>query len=348
MSKNHRKRNRARYRSKFERALKNKRRFKEYTLIQNKYIRRRAPKAKRIRPNKSDTFFSQTNRRKTIVEIPSKFSINSDIETVLFLVYKSKKIIETKRYNEVVFDFTKVISIDDGATTILLSLCYDMNYQRIRVGFNNLPKNIAAKKFIEESGFIKYFSGPLAKVKGDGPNTTIKKGQSTILQKDSAVVIHKVMKTVWGVEKRNQKLQGMLIELMTNSVNHAYLSNDREKTWYISTNHYTDQNKVEFCFVDNGDGIINTINVKFKDKYFTSNEELLERAFEGEFRSRTKLANRGRGLIVVKNNHENMTIRGLKVITNNVLLDFENNVTFKLKTPFSGTFYSWVIDRTCK
>jgi anti-sigma regulatory factor (Ser/Thr protein kinase) len=178
---------------------------------------------------------------------------------------------------------------------------------------------------------------------------TIKKGKSKIEQKDSAELIHKAMKTVF-IDKsdlRNQSLQGMLIELMTNSVNHAYLNEQREKTWYVSTNHYIDQNKVEFCFVDNGDGIINTI-VKLKERILTDNEEILRKAFAGEYRSRTKLRNRGRGLIVVKDNHEKMTIRGLKVITNNVFLDFENNVTFKLKNPFSGTFYSWILDKSCK
>ncbi|MDB5132719.1 MAG: hypothetical protein JWR02_2468 [Mucilaginibacter sp.] len=348
MSKKNKRRDIARLKSKQRKDLKNKRRFKKYILSQNKFIRRRFPKSKRSRSESTNSYFGQAIEKKIIINVPEKFSINQDIESVLFFVYKNKKTVENGRFNQFIVDFSKVTRIDDGAMTILLSLFYDMSYKRIKVGFNNLPTNAAAKSFIEQSGFIKYFTGPLAKVKNDGLNVTLKKGESTILQRESATIIHKSMKTVMGLEMRNQKLQGMLIELMTNSVNHAYLNNEREKTWYISTNHYIDQNKVEFCFVDNGDGIINTINFKFKDRYFTSNEELLERAFDGEFRSRTKLANRGKGLIVIKNNHKNMTIKGLKVITNNVFLDFDSSSAIKLKTPFSGTFYSWVIDKTCK
>jgi hypothetical protein len=43
-----------------------------------------------------------------------------------------------------------------------------------------------------------------------------------------------------------------------------------------------------------------------------------------------------------------MTISKLKVITNSVLLDFETGIAIKLRTPFSGTFYSWILDQTCK
>jgi anti-sigma regulatory factor (Ser/Thr protein kinase) len=156
------------------------------------------------------------------------------------------------------------------------------------------------------------------------------------------------MKTVFGIDKKNQKLQGMLIELMTNSVNHAYINNNKQKSWYISTRHEIEENKVEFCFVDNGDGIINTINVRLGEKLYTSNEEIIKKAFDGEYRSRTKLSNRGRGLIVIKNNHNKMTVKSLKVITNNVILDFETGIATRLKTSFSGTFYSWVLDKSCK
>jgi anti-sigma regulatory factor (Ser/Thr protein kinase) len=329
-------------------ALKTKKRFKAYKVLQNRNYKRRLRRIKRSRVKSEKSYIENLIETKKVIKVPEKFSIIEDINTVLKFIYQNKKLVEYKRITEFVFDFSNVKKIDDGAATILLSFCHDMSYKHIRVGINYLPLSEEAKLFIQQSGFIKYFSGPLAKTKGDNLNMTLKKGKSTILQKDSASLIHKSMKTIWDEDKRNQKLQGMLIELMTNSVNHAYISNERQKSWYISTKHYAEQNKVEFCFVDNGDGIINTINVKFKDKYFTSNEDLLVRAFAGEFRSRTKLANRGRGLIVVKSNQENMTIKGLKVITNNVFLDFETNTAVKLKTPFSGTFYSWIIDKTCK
>ncbi|HTI59241.1 hypothetical protein [Mucilaginibacter sp.] len=344
MNKQRRKRLRKRQKISQIKALKSNRRFKAFTRNQNRYKRRRNQSFKRIRSE--HTGYKNALRKEEAI-LPDIFTINDNLEGVLNFIYKSKKILERRKVHQVDFDFKNVRKVDDGAATMLLSICSDMDSKGIRVRANQ-PLEPNAREFIIKSGFMQYFEGPHRKLKSELLNMTIKKGKTKIEQKDSAGLIHKSMKTVFTekADLRNQKLQGMLIELMTNSVNHAYLNDQREKTWYISTSHYPNQNKVEFCFVDNGDGIINTINVKFR--LLIDNVEILKNAFNGDYRSRTKLRNRGRGLVAVKDSHTKMTIRGLKVITNNVFLDFENNVTFKLATPFSGTFYSWILDKSCK
>jgi len=322
-------------------ALKNDRKFKRYTKNQNRFHRRRLKKDKRARaPQDANPAISiQT------IKIPETFSISLDVEIVLSIIYNTKKLIENKRFRQFNFDLSKTIVFDDGAATILLALCYDIHNQNKKV-MVKWPNDSEAKKYIDQIGFRKFFQGYIPD--RDSLNETLKKGKSTILQRDTVPIIHRAMKTVFGQDKKNQSLQGMLIELMTNSVNHAYLNTRREKTWYISTRHDTQNKKVEFCFVDNGEGNTNTIYVRMGKRLLMTREEILARAFDGEFRSRTREKNRGRGLIVIKNNFKKMTVRQLKVITNDVLLDFETGETIKLKTPFSGTFYSWILDQTCK
>lgn len=322
-------------------ALKANRRFKERIKNQNRFHRRRLKKEKRQRRPVSNNFDISTQ----VIKIPQIFSISEDVDAVLTIIYKTKKLIENRRFRRFDFDLSKVMIIDDGAATILLALCYDINNVNKKV-MVKWPDDPDSRKYIDQIGFRKFFQGHVPN--RDSLNETLKKGRSTILQRDTVPIIHKAMKTVFGEDKKNQSLQGMLIELMTNSVNHAYLNNLREKTWYLSTRHDTQNNKVEFCFVDNGDGITNTIHVRWGGRLTMSSEEILIRAFDGEFRSRTREKNRGRGLIVIKKNFKKMTVSKLKVITNNVLLDFETGVATKLRTPFSGTFYSWVLDQTCK
>lgn len=327
-------------------ALKQKQRFKAFSIIQNRNIRRRNPRYKRTRTENSPIYTFPSKER---IELPEIFSISDDPEGVLQLVHKTKILINRRsRIVAYDFDFSNVKKVDDGAATILLSVCNDMNLRKFNV-FVNLPKDEAARKFMTRSGFIKYFN--FKNPDPTSPNVTIKKGKSKILPKESAKIIHEAMSTVYGADLRNTRLQGLMIELMTNSVNHAYLAlktkNRRHRTWLISSNHYKDENKVEFCFVDNGDGIIKTIFVKFGLKHIVPSEDILVKAFDGKYRSRTKLQNRGKGLIVVKDSHTKMTIRGLKVITNDVLLDFETNTATKLGTAFQGTFYSWILDQSC-
>lgn len=338
-------------RKKTTKALKSRSRFKSFTTLQNKYFRRRYPKYKRSR---SETSIYNSIPSVEKIYLPEVFSINDDPNAVISLVSMIKRRVEKTRFKTFEFDFAKVKVVDDGAATILLSVCTDIHIRKFNVRVN-LPTEERALKFMTESGFIKYFNFKTSDPAN--PNVTIRKGKARILQKESAAIIHKAMTTVYGTDGRNTRLQGLMIELMTNSVNHAYINKVksknnrrywRERTWFISSNHYKDEKKVEFCFVDNGDGIINTISFKFAQKYLSFNDSLLRRAFEGEFRSRTKLKNRGKGLVVVRDSHNKMTVKGLKVITNGVLLDFETGIATTLKTPFQGTFYSWILDQSCK
>src|SRR6185437_2226494 len=255
-------------------ALKNKRRFRDYSKNRNKFHRRRLGKKKRERPPNSEIFKLDTQT----IKIPATFSISNDIEAVLSVIYKTKKLIEIKRFRQFDFDLSKVTIIDDSAATILLSLCFDINNEnkKVRVRW---PDDANARKYIDQMGFRRFFQGYVPN--RDGLNETLKKGRSTILQRETVPIIHKAMRTISGSDKKNQNLQGMLIELMTNSVNHAFLNNTREKTWYISTRHDIQNKKVEFCFVDNGDGIINTIHVRIGKRLLMSDEDILIKAFNG-------------------------------------------------------------------
>src|SRR5690606_25185524 len=108
-----------------------------------------------------------------------------------------------------------------------------------------------------------------------------------------------------------------------------------------------------FSFVDNGEGILKTIKIRFKDRVsriigMANDGQLLREAFEGKFGSRTKLAYRGRGLPLIKKNFENGYIKNLVVISNNVFYDFTKGTFQILGTEFEGTFYFWELNEDCK
>ena len=76
-------------------------------------------------------------------------------------------------------------------------------------------------------------------------------------------------------------------------------------------------------------------------------KSVLEKAFDGEYRSATKLAERGRGLPTVKEALAKEAIRNLKVITNGSMYEFDNHKVTELKNSFQGTFYIWTLDTKC-
>lgn len=70
--------------------------------------------------------------------------------------------------------------------------------------------------------------------------------------------------------------------------------------------------------------------------------------FQRKYGSSTEEINRNRGLPCILDKFNNGYISKLKVITNNVYLDFENQTNNKiLNKPFPGVLFSWVVNIDC-
>ncbi len=314
-----------------------KRNFKRNSLKKHKY---KSPKTKYQPP------------RREIVKIPTDFSLLTNREKVLEF-FNLCKLLNKKNCQIVHFSFDNVEHISSGSMTILLSICGWLNDQNILIS-GSYPKNENARDFLEMSGFLRYFitKTKIKKQNQVSNNAILERGIDQTAAKTTAKQVRLSMKTVFGEEFRNTKLQGMLIELMANTVNHAYKQNKYQKGWYFSINHEPEKNIVKFSFVDNGKGILNTIKLRLKDtfaKVFGDLDDalILEQAFDGKFGSRTRLSYRGRGLPVIRKNFNENIIKNLKVISNNVFLDFETGEAFIMKENFEGTFYYWELDKTC-
>jgi hypothetical protein len=88
--------------------------------------------------------------------------------------------------------------------------------------------------------------------------------------------------------------------------------------------------------------LLKTVISVFKD-----NSDVLETAFRNGIKSRTGLSWRGKGLPTIFEMYEDKIIKRLVVITNNVYLDFDNNIKMILPCGFNGTYYYWELDSNC-
>ena len=116
----------------------------------------------------------------------------------------------------------------------------------------------------------------------------------------------------------------------------------KRKKWIVSTSHYKKEKCVSFSFIDNGVGILKTLNQKIDRKLITifkGKQDLLQSAFKGDIGSRTGLSFRGKGLPFIKDKHDTNRISNLFILTNNVILDYKNNKFYEIPIPYSGTFY---------
>lgn len=282
------------------------------------------------------------------IKVPPNFSLLTHPEEVLKFASKCKELVHGN-HRKLFFDFSKVVDVTHGSMSMLLSIIHDLSLHGIGVG-GGYPINEKAKEIFEKCGFLEFFITSRKKVLYTD-NTILVQGGATIDQERTAPQVASAMNTVFGQPERNQKLQGMIIELMTNSVNHAFAGTRRNKKWYLSVYHLEEEKKVKFCFVDNGLGILSTINMKYFTQMLQSAilpERMLRKAFDGDYGSSTGLKERGTGLIMVKRNFEEGRITNLKVITNNFFYDFDLNHVKKIKNEFEGTFYFWELDTSCK
>ncbi len=146
-----------------------------------------------------------------------------------------------------------------------------------------------------------------------------------------------------GDYKYSLPVKTIILEICGNSIEWA---NTENKQWLLGVKY--DLDKVIFTVTDVGKGILETLYRRFKKRFFDtfrSNDEILKGAFEKKYGSSTQEVNRNKGLPAVKANFECGTIDRLKVLTNNVILHFDDESSSatlpKGSARFRGTFYQW-------
>lgn len=307
----------------------------------------------RVSKNKSKQGISIKNIRwqksvdKSVLFIaPKIFSLRDNAEGVLRFISELKK--HKNRNQRVFIQLKNVQVILNGSIALLLSVIQDLSRRNIVV-IGDSPRRTEPRKAIEKSGFFNYVRSNFDKDKIVSPDTIITKGLDIVQQEATAEAVMTAMKTVSGKKIRNQPIQGMLIELMANSVNHAF-PYSKNKNWILAVNHNFSEKVASFCFVDNGAGVIKTLNLNLRQKirnFFNGNIDLLETAFEGEIGSRTGLKYRGRGLPSILKKFRQNYFAEFVVITNDVFIDFQNKRKYQLNNAFQGTFYYWELNHNC-
>ena len=184
------------------------------------------------------------------------------------------------------------------------------------------------------------------RIKLETPNLLIETGHNMTRNKDIAAAIQQSMKNLTGKERRFQPAYTVAMEICSNSVEHAYAN--RPIHWKLSA--YKCSDTIAFTMTDTGVGILHTLYRKFHKEIFDylnlrNNCDILYRAFQRKYGSSTQLINRNKGLPCILDKFDKGYIKNLKVITNNVFLDFankKNNII--LSNQFSGVLFYWEID----
>ncbi len=242
-----------------------------------------------------------------------------------------------------------VVDIGEGAIAMLLSVLSELDAMNIIVQ-GTVPNNKAASDVLDRSGFFKHLKSNVVKVAIDSKNNILTTGGVKTPHSSIVKEVKNAMETIWGVRARCPPLYSGIIEMVRNSCDHAFV-NKKAISWHLSLSHFDSKKMVKFSFVDNGYGIFATFSKGFLKtvlSLFKDHPDLINTAFTDGIESRTGLSWRGKGLPTVYEMYTDNLIKNFIVITNNVYIDYANDIRVSLPVSFSGTYYYWEIDPDCE
>jgi hypothetical protein len=296
--------------------------------------------------NKSERLSNSKHKVEKKLEAPEYFNLQfENCEHVIKFINTIKRI-DSERF-KIFIDLNKVKSFGEGAISMLLSVIEEHD-RKGGVINGNFPIDNKARRVLETSGFFSYMFGNHDHI-NKSKNTILRTGG--VKNEDRQIIpeLWKANETVWGEKGRNPAIRGAIVEMIRNSCDHAF-KNTNKTIWHLGVWHDENLNVVKFSFVDNGNGILSTLSEgKLKDfiNVFKDNIDIIESAFHDGINSRTGLKWRGKGLPNIFEYYKDGYFSNLVIITNDVYIDFDNNIREKLENQFKGTYYYFKLNKSC-
>lgn len=294
--------------------------------------------------------------KKHILCAPKNLSLSNNEEETINFFENALDVGKKCSVNHFIyFDFQYIENIT--ADAVMYIIAFINNFKRLKMLNThiegNLPQNNSARLFLEDVGFYSYVSGLR---RTHSPNIKdrfqISHGQNA--DGKLAGKICDFINSVMGEKNllSTKRLYPMIMELMTNTKQHAYNRDNKSSimdcNWYIFAEKLDDC--VKFVFLDTGVGIPSTLWYNYPEKItklFSGNKKdasFISSALQGDFRTETKMGNRGKGLPGIYQDSINGRIRNMSIISGKGKCTIMSNGEIKekiLPSSFEGTLFCW-------
>jgi len=288
----------------------------------------------------------EKKKRRVEIPVPSDFSIRDNVTQMLDFFDEVHA--HVKKDRAIHFEMSGIKHLTADAILYMLSV---FNYYGETLGFGKFsgtyPSDSASRELLVESGFLEYVQ-PEYRIKPSKPNIlSIKSGtqvEGPIAKRVVDFSLTRLGKMPNGSAK---SIYSTLIECMANTRQHAYGAQRISPKWWLVAFHNESAAKVSFTFLDNGRGIPSTIKRNFKERFLDPlfrdklDADLILSSLRGDFRTRTKLGWRGRGLPKIFEYAKNKQIDDLIVVSNQGFVAANGQKAETLERKFHGTLLSW-------
>ena len=303
------------------------------------------------RKEKVNYTYGKAKRRKNevAIDVPSNFSLIDNSEEMLSFFHDVGIYVEKDR--DIFFNMATIEKMTTDAILYMLSQFqyYKQRHKKYKIS-GNVPKNDECRNIFVGSGFYKYVRASGTRGQSDANILTVRSASQ--VEPGIAKEVTHFAKDRLG--KRDMQISksmySTMIECMANTKNHAY-ERVGGKWWLMAA--YREQSKtVHFTFLDNGLTIPATIKKNLKEYLAniagtllpvvqTQDHRLIESALRGDFRTKTGVSYRGKGLPKIYEYSRNRNIENLVVISRNGYISPAIGMTQDMNEKFFGTLLSW-------
>lgn len=219
-----------------------------------------------------------------------------------------------------------------------------------------MPKEYQPIQTIYLSGFLKYFNLKRHKELGINESNVlpiVDWAESKRNSIDGGVICGDAVDFAKKFDSNHaiikyQMLYNSLVELMQNTENHAYKNSEVLNNWYLFAVKLKEG--IAFYFFDNGLGVVKTAKRTLLEKAINeimfNQDSILKSVLDGEFRSKTGLKNRNKGLPQVNEFLTSDNVSSSFIITNQIIRTTNGkDINFEeINHDFHGSLFVWTMN----
>jgi hypothetical protein len=280
---------------------------------------------------------------------PENFSLLSNRNEIIDCFSKIKRI--TSKGHKILLNLEHITSIDLPAACLLISYMMDFSDGANRFLSVRVPDKNSKVTLLNQISFDSIVT------KKGNTNTSLLLSRSEYSKNDENLrpLLNKSVDTLGDYIKVGQKFWPPICEIIINTHNHA--SDTAKKIpWFMCMTESDDKNYIEYCAVDIGQGIFeslnNSSNVKKSEKltnFFSNSSQrnVLAKLIPEGGRSETDEVYRGQGLKTIYDCAQSDIYEEFYLFTNKAKLDLKNigDKDEDSKSNLTGTIYYWKIRR---
>ena len=287
------------------------------------------------------------------LEAPETFSIFGNPEQTLSFFSDIETRVEFG--SPIYFEMKSVEKLSIDTIMYFLALLKRIKSSGVAYGFKgSVPSNRNCRDLLESSGFLKYVDSGRTKKDLSHASEVVQINTGQKANDSIAKNICDFTMSKLNLKREDiKKLYIMIIELMTNTKHHAYITDGNRRfpftDWYVFVRHIIEKKAVRFIFLDTGRGIPFTVKRKGFEPVTEfiglgpKHTEYITSALKGKLRSRTGESFRGKGLPKIYSYNTQQYINYLTIISNRGYFAVKRKRD--MEEELKGTLFYWELSK---